>query len=61
MRQRQAKRAITISGGYNNAIGKLTSRAVHVGNAKAAMLANNGTATMAASHRRQSKGGSVRT
>ena len=61
VRQRRAKRAVTISGGYNSAIGKLISRAGHAGNAKAAMLATEKATTTAASHRRQSRGGSPRT
>ena len=58
---RQARRAATINGAYSIAIGALTSSAGHAANTKPAMLAIDSAATTAASHRRQSNGGSART
>ena len=46
---------------YSIAIDTLTSSAGHAGKTKPAMLAIDSAATTAASHRRQSNGGSVRT
>ena len=58
---RQAKRDAIVSGEYSNAIDRLSDDAIPVQMPKASALANNRPATTAASHRRQSNGGSVRT